>query len=75
MHYNYTLDTHLPVFEQSIHSDPRVYFNQLRLSGTASPMLLQGVDAGTVDAKTVYARVRADGVRAGKKLRLATNAS
>lgn len=75
MHYNNTLDTHLPVFEQNIYSDPRVYFERLMLSGAASPMLLQGVDAGTVNAKTQYARIRADGVRAARKLRLATDAS
>jgi hypothetical protein len=75
MIYNHTLDTHLPIFEQNINSDPRVYFHQIRLSGAASPMLLRGVDAGSVDVKTVYARIKADGVRAGKKIRLATNAS
>ncbi|KAG8722023.1 hypothetical protein FRC08_007792 [Ceratobasidium sp. 394] len=75
MVYNHTIDTHLPIFEQNINLDPRVYLNRIRLSGAASPMLLRGVDAGTVDAKTVYARIKADGVRAGKKLRLATNAS
>ncbi|CAE6438819.1 hypothetical protein ACGC1H_006942 [Rhizoctonia solani] len=72
MHYNYTLDTHLPIFDQKVFSRPGVYFNQIRLSGAASPMLLEGVDAGTVDAKTVYERIRAVGVRAGKKIRLAT---
>ncbi|KAG8728993.1 hypothetical protein FRC12_021332, partial [Ceratobasidium sp. 428] len=75
MVYNHTVDTHLPIFEQNINLDPRVYLNRIRLSGAASPMLLRGVDAGTVDVKTVYARIKADGVRAGKKLRLATNAS
>ncbi|KAG9081093.1 hypothetical protein FRC06_005829 [Ceratobasidium sp. 370] len=75
MVYNHTIDTHLPIFEQNINLDPRVYLNRIRLSGAASPVLLRGVDAGTVDVKTVYARIKADGVRAGKKLRLATNAS
>ncbi|QRV79590.1 hypothetical protein RhiJN_07605 [Ceratobasidium sp. AG-Ba] len=75
MIYNHTLDTHLDVFEQHIKSDPRLYFNRLRLSGAASPMFLSGVDAGTVDVKTTYARIKADGVRAGKRIRLATFAS
>lgn len=75
MMYNHTLDTHLPIFEQNIRSDPRLYINQLRLSGAASPMSLSGVDAGNVDVKTVYARIKADGVRAARKIRLATNAS
>ncbi|QRW21667.1 hypothetical protein RhiXN_06656 [Rhizoctonia solani] len=72
MHYNYTIDTHLPIFEQKILSRPGVYFERLRLSGAASPMFLESVDAGTVDAKTVYERIRAIGVRAAKKIRLAT---
>ncbi|CAE7120069.1 unnamed protein product [Rhizoctonia solani] len=72
MHYNHTLDTHLPVFDQKILSKPGVYFDRIRLSGAASPMLLESVDAGTVDAKTVYERIRAVGVRAAKKIRLAT---
>lgn len=75
MYYNHTLDTHLPIFQQNILSDPRLYINQLRLSGAASPMFLSGVDAGSVDVKTVYARIKADGVRAARKIRLATNAS
>ncbi|CAE6416275.1 unnamed protein product [Rhizoctonia solani] len=72
VHYNYTIDTHLPIFEQKILSRPGVYFERLRLSGSASPMLLESVDAGTIDAKTVYERIRAVGVRAHKKIRLAT---
>ncbi|CAE6439123.1 unnamed protein product [Rhizoctonia solani] len=72
MHYNYTLDTHLPIFDQKVFSRAGVYFNRIRLSGAASPMLLEGVDAGIVDAKTVYERIRAIGVRAAKKIRLAT---
>ncbi|KAH7339820.1 hypothetical protein B0J17DRAFT_375833 [Rhizoctonia solani] len=72
MHYNHTLDTHLPIFDQKILSRGGVYFNRIRLSGAASPMLLEGVDAGIVDAKTVYERIRAVGVRAAKKIRLAT---
>ncbi|KAG8761050.1 hypothetical protein FRC11_014418 [Ceratobasidium sp. 423] len=72
MHYNYTLDTHLPIFDQKVFSKPGVYFHQIRLSGSASPMLLEGVDAGTIDAKTVYERIRVVGARASKKIRLAT---
>ncbi|CCO28965.1 hypothetical protein BN14_02966 [Rhizoctonia solani AG-1 IB] len=72
VHYNYTIDTNLPIFQQKILSKQGAYFERLRLSGAASQMLLESVDAGTIDAKTVSERIKAVGVRASKKIRLAT---
>ncbi|CEL60701.1 hypothetical protein RSOLAG1IB_03940 [Rhizoctonia solani AG-1 IB] len=72
VHYNYTIDTNLPIFQQKILSKQGAYFERLRLSGAASQMILESVDAGTIDAKTVSERIKAVGVRASKKIRLAT---